>query len=228
MRGPNSIWKIFFLFLTVWILVVTCAKKKKTTAKTAPPKKEDVEEPVRKRDTSESKSGMDAEKKLINLRDKINKYGVVSLDDDNFKTYSTDRPRDYHAILMFTATAPMYKCGVCGRAKTAFEEVAKAYNSQYNFTTASIENRIAFFRIEVDDARNVFGSLGLESVPRFYHLPPATKESPKMKMETLEIESQSFLQGGAGTLTYLSEITGVKVRDFFFYHFLFLFLFSII
>jgi hypothetical protein len=220
MARSNRFWSFLFLLLTTWMVLVCCASKKKKASSSPPPPPKEPKEKARKEKTPEketmeggTKSASEVEKKMQYLKEKITKNGVVTLNDDNFARFAIDRPRDYHAILMFTATAPQYKCSVCGRAKTIFEDTAKLYNSQYNFSTASAVNRLAFFRIEVDDARGIFGSLGLESVPRFYALPPVTKDSPKMKIESLEIESQSFHQGLSSAVTYLSEATHVKVKN---------------
>lgn len=217
----SRLYKILLLLLTVWIYCACAAKKKKTTTTTSTTsgtskttsssnKKESTR--TQKDIDKEAKSQADIQKKLEQLRDKINKNGVVSLSDDTFSKFVTDRPREYNAVLMFTATDPMYKCGVCVRAKGVFEDLAKAYNLQYNFTTASIEERVVFFRVEVDDARQIFGSLQLETVPRFYALPPTTKDSPKLKLESLEIESRSFLEGLPTAIKFVSEVTKVKVR----------------
>lgn len=217
----SRLYKILLLLLTVWIYCACAAKKKKTTTTTSTTsgtskttsssnKKESTR--TQKDIDKEAKSQADIQKKLEQLRDKINKNGVVSLTDDTFSKFVTDRPREYNAVLMFTATDPMYKCGVCVRAKGVFEDLAKAYNLQYNFTTASIEERVVFFRVEVDDARQIFGSLQLETVPRFYALPPTTKDSPKLKLESLEIESRSFLEGLPTAIKFVSEVTKVKVR----------------
>jgi hypothetical protein len=218
----SRVYKILLLLLTVWIYCACAAKKKKTstasttsgTSKTTSSSSSSKKESTRtqKDIDKEAKSQADIQKKLEQLRDKINKNGVVSLTDDTFSKFVTDRPREYNAVLMFTATDPMYNCGVCVRAKGVFEDVAKAYNLQYNFTTASIEDRVVFFRVEVDDARQIFGSLQLETVPRFYALPPTTKDSPKLKLESLEIESRSFLEGLPTAIKFVSEVTKVKVR----------------
>lgn len=173
------------------------------------------EKPIEK---DPKKAAIEQEKKFNYLTEKLSKYsstngGVIPLTDDTFTRYVIDRPREYHAILMFTATNPMYKCNVCNRAKSNYEDVARAYHQQYNFSNPNtpIENRIVFFSLEVDDARSIFGALGLESVPRFYALPPTTRDTPKMKIETLELEARPLLEGLGPSLELISEKTNVKV-----------------
>jgi hypothetical protein len=227
MKFSHRIIQFFYLLFVIWIAVVAAAassssKKKKTTSASSSDSSPSSSSSSSKKSSSSSSfdksskgsgnSADDNEKKIIYLRDKINKNNVVSLNDDNFSRFITDRPRDYSAVLMFTATDPMYKCSVCNRVKTVFEDVSKAYHSQYNFTTSSIENRLVFFRIEVDDARNIFGQLQLETVPRFYSLPATTKDSPKLKIESLEIDAKAFLDGTSEGIKLISDVTKVKIQ----------------
>ena len=120
------------------------------------------------------------------------------LTDKNFTKYIGERPRYYHAVLMFTATGEKYKCAICVAAKTSFVDGATLYSEQYNFaagadsdlsaaaqTTAETEEslmqeaskRVAFFILEVDNARGTFTNMGLETVPRVYALPPTRSAS---------------------------------------------------
>jgi hypothetical protein len=224
MKFSHRIIQLSYVLFVIWIVVVAAAgpasssKKKKTTTTASSGTSSSSSSSSSKKSSSsfskdsDSSSADDNEKKIIYLRDKINKNNVVSLNDDNFSRFITDRPRDYSAVLMFTATDPMYKCSVCNRAKTVFEDVSKAYHSQYNFSTAAVANRVVFFRIEVDDARNIFGQLQLDTVPRFYSLPPTTKDSKKLKIESLEIEAKAFLDGTTEAIKLISEVTKVKIQ----------------
>lgn len=151
--------------------------------------------------------------KLSSLLTNIATNSVVSLSDKNFTKYVVDRPREYTAFLMFTATAKQYQCSVCLRAKSNLEEVASYYQQQYDFNATSIAEKIVFFRIEVDDARSVFNEMQLETVPRVYILPPTAASSPKMKISDFEMETKHLLESAAATLSEIHSKTGIKVCD---------------
>lgn len=136
---------------------------------------------------------------------------VNALSDYNFTKFVTDRPRDYHAILMFTATGAKYQCGICLKSLGSFEEIATFYNRQYDFNTTSTEKRIAFFKIEVDDGRNIFNELQLETVPRLFFLPPVAVGAPKMKISKFEVDNKVLLEGTSRILEEIQNLTGVKV-----------------
>lgn len=138
---------------------------------------------------------------------------VIALTDYNFTKFVTERPRDYHAILMFTATGAKYQCGVCVKSLGSFEEIAAFYNRQYDFNSTSTENRIAFFKIEVDDGRNIFNELQLETVPRLFFLPPVATSAPKMKISKFEVDNKVLLEGTNRILEEINTLTGVKVCD---------------
>jgi len=150
-------------------------------------------------------------------------YTYIS--DKNFTRYIVDRPRDYHAVIMFTATAKQYQCSVCHMALKGFVEGAKAYHDGADFmagadaafadSTARLEaasKRVAFFVLEVDQARSVFDDMGLESVPRIYALPPTQEGSPKMRMQDFDIPVQVMVNGAQSFLKAVSEKTGVSME----------------
>lgn len=184
-------------FLFLFFAAVYAAKKKTNDEKEAEKAAKEAEKSA---------------KRLTDLMGKISSSPVVSLTDTTFNKFVVERPREYHALLMFTATAKQYQCSVCLRAKAVFEEVAKYYQEQYDFNSTSISQRIAFFRIEVDDARNTFGEMQLETVPRIYLLPPTNTSSPKMKVSDFEVEAGSMMQGASTALEEITRTTGIKVR----------------
>jgi hypothetical protein len=113
---------------------------------------------------------------------------------------------------MFTATAKQYQCSVCLRAKQVFEESARFYQSQFDLNSSSPSQRIVFFRIEVDNARNTFSDMSLETVPRVYLLPPTVEKSLKKKISDFEVESKILLEGPKAVLEEIEAKIGVKVR----------------
>jgi hypothetical protein len=152
-----------------------------------------------------------AKKRIKILEDKLKSTSMISLTDTNFTKFVVDRPRNYGALLMFTATEPKYQCSVCMKVKNNFEEVSKMYNAQYNFSDVKAEQKLVFFRLEVDSARNVFGELGLETVPRMYYLPPADVAAAKQSMEDLEIDSRPFMESISSALGHIEQFSKVQV-----------------
>ena len=152
------------------------------------------------------------------------------LSDKNFTKYVGDRPRNYHALIMFTATGASYQCAICVAAKATFVTAAELYSEQYDFLAGNTDvntnanardadasalheasTRVAFFVLEVDNARGTFTSMGLETVPRIYALPPTQSTSPKLRMSDFEVSVQSVLEGPKGFLDEVKRITGVRV-----------------
>lgn len=183
------------LSLVLVVLLVVSAKRKGSTA---------------------SKKSSDAEKdsdsgKIAHITKLLSASPVVSLSDKNFTKYVTERPRDYHAILMFTATGPQYQCGVCVRSLGSYEEIAKFYNDQYEFNKTAIEKKVVFFKLEVDNSRQVFNELQLETVPRLFFLPPMSVDAPKVQIQKFEVDNKVLLEGTSRILEEIHHITGVKV-----------------
>ena len=165
------------------------------------------------KDSAKEKDVVDpANKKVNTLNDLLMHGPVFSLSDSNFTKYVNERPRHYHAILMFTATAPQYQCGVCVKSLENYEEIAKLYHRQFAFNTSAVENRLAFFKIEVDGGRSIFNELQLETVPRLYFLPPVAAGSPRMKVGNFEVDNRLLMEGNARMLEEINSLTGVKVK----------------
>lgn len=136
---------------------------------------------------------------------------LIPLSDSNFSKFIVERPREYHAVLLFTATAPQYQCSVCTSTKKDYAKAASYYREKYDLSSTAPENRIAFFILEVDSARSIFNDMGLETVPRIYSLPPTKSNSPKMKMGEFEIEVRKLIEGIGSFLGELGSRTGVKI-----------------
>lgn len=191
-----------FVALALSALLLGCdAAKKKATTSTS------------QKSTSKAadSSGFSSEKRTAAIMKAIAFNPMISLTDNNFTKFVTDRPRDYHAVLMFTATAPKYQCSVCVKSMEVFEEIASFYNKQYVFNTTAAENKIAFFKIEVDDGRGIFNELQLETVPRLFMLPPVTVDSPRAKISNYEMDNRVLLEGTSRLLEVIHTATGIKV-----------------
>lgn len=200
--------KIFVISLVLFCLLVVSAKKKGSTSAKKPTEAE--------KDVSSGDSG-----RVAQLSKLLSTSPVISLTDRNFTKFVTERPRDYHAILMFTATGPQYQCGVCVKSLGSYEEIADFYNRQYDFSKTAIEKKVVFFKIEVDNSRQIFNELQLETVPRLFFLPPVAMGAPKSQIQKFEVDNKVLLEGTRRILEEIHTITGVKVINcitlFFFF-----------
>ena len=132
--------------------------------------------------TSSNESPAAGEERRLELASKLSQFPVLALSDGNFSKYITSRPRDYWAILMFTALDPKYQCNICSMLHGTFKEVASLYQSQYSFLDDPAAKRLAFFLVDVDKARNKFDEMQLQTVPRLYVLPPREVGASKLKV----------------------------------------------
>lgn len=188
----KHIFLITTLILLSWNILVIAAKKKSST--------------------SSSSSNTEVLNNVFRLQSSL-KYGaLIPLSDRNYSRYINESPREYSSLIMFTATDPKYGCSACHRAKGTMEEVAKLYNTQYNLTNAVQSQRLVFFTLEVDDARNLFAEYQLDTVPRVYLLPPAPAKSTKPNLSKFEIDSRPLHEGLSATLEMLKEIANIDVR----------------
>lgn len=190
--------KIFIIICSIYLFFISfgdCAKGKKTK------KAEKVDE-------ASIESALSRDEIVGSL---AAKYAVVSLNDKNFTKFVIERPRNYYAAVMLTATAPKYQCEVCVVTKATFVDVASFYQLQYDWNTINSESRIAFFVVEVDQAKNTFNDLGLETVPRVYILPPKKVSDPKLSMSEFEVDNRVFLRGNAEVISAIEDATKVKV-----------------
>lgn len=178
----------------------TAAKKKKSSSKSKTSKSES------------SSSTFSSASKIEVLAKLMQNNPIVSLTDRNFPKYITDRPRDYHSVLVLTATDPKYGCSVCVKGKQNLEGVAKLYQSQFNFSAvATPEERVVFFVAEVDDARNIFTELRVETVPRVFILPPADSKSRKTLIQEYEVDGRPLLESLQASIELVNYKTGLKI-----------------
>eukprot|EP00596_Hydrurales_sp_CCMP1899_P005636 CAMPEP_0119035636 /NCGR_PEP_ID=MMETSP1177-20130426/2795_1 /TAXON_ID=2985 /ORGANISM="Ochromonas sp, Strain CCMP1899" /LENGTH=408 /DNA_ID=CAMNT_0006994205 /DNA_START=65 /DNA_END=1291 /DNA_ORIENTATION=- len=136
---------------------------------------------------------------------------IVSLTDGNFSKFITLRPRDYSAVLMFTALGAKYQCDICNRVAGVFTEVASMYQNQFDFNGTDAKDRLAFFIVDVDTARSTFQDMQLETVPRFFVLPPREEGASKLKMGDYEFEVQKAMEGSSSIMEEISKLSGVKI-----------------
>ena len=130
---------------------------------------------------------------IVKILEGNSKKQTIVLTDSNFTRFVQNRPRDYHAALFLTASAKKYGCSICKKAVKIYKEAARHYADQYNFLTAAPEQRVAFFLLDVDTAKDVFTSMNLETVPRTYILPPKTANGKKQSISSFELQVFSFV-----------------------------------
>lgn len=143
--------------LQLLLIVSLCeGKKKKTTKKSSDGKQSDSSS------SSSSSSSSAISTSIRNIQELSTIFEhehTALLFDKNFSSFVSDRPREYYAALLFTATGSKYRCSICLKVKPIFDDVAKLYHEQYEFNSSAIDKRIAFFRVEVDNARNIFSAM---------------------------------------------------------------------
>eukprot|EP01038_Epipyxis_sp_PR26KG_P005135 gene5135-7151_t len=139
---------------------------------------------------------------------------LVYLGDKNFTQFIVDRPRNYHAVLVLTATGKQYKCSICVKTKQIYSENANYYFSQYghDLNNTELKSRLVFFIAEVDDARQLFNDLEVETIPRVYILPATEIKSPKMKMNNHEVDVRVLMEGSSGLLDAINQAIGIKIN----------------
>lgn len=145
----------------------------------------------RSKKTSGTKSPVDdAGERHRTLANKFLSQNVVSLTDSNHSKFINSRPRDYTAVVMYTALSKNHQCDVCRSLQPLFNDVAAFYNAQYNFNTSLPNERLAFFIVDADLAGRTFDDMRLETVPKFYVYPTKTSSTPKLKQEFLEMSNR--------------------------------------
>lgn len=205
MNGFSSlIFFCFFFGLIFTFNIQTIEAKKTSKASTKSTKKE-----TSVKDDS-------AEKRLTVIAEKHQFFDVIPLSNSNFTRFVVDRPRNYQAILMFTALDPKFGCEVCNHVASTYREVAKEYNSQYNLTTIAEKERVVFFILDFEYARDIFAELQLQTVPRFYKIPLADATSKRMKIQDYEMDSKNLMQGLKPAVEYINQETGIEVTSYLF------------
>jgi hypothetical protein len=123
----------------------------------------------------------------------------------------SDRPREYHASLLFTAKDAKYDCKICRLAEVTYREAASHYFNQNEFSIVDTNKRIAFFILDIDSARSIFNSLSLDSVPRLFILPPRTEKDGKTNIFDFALSSSTLLDGTSALLAEIEAKSGVAV-----------------
>ena len=210
---------LVFVFLFIGANVILAAKKSSTGRGSKKDKRNAEASTANSNPSKVEKDKKNAEQRLKDLSTMMRSTNLIPLSDRNFSKFIVDRPRYYHAAVMFTATAPQYQCSICGMARDSFLDAASFSREQYmssgNFLTVNPSERILFFILEVDDARNTFSDMELETVPRTYLLPPRDIGDAKVTVQDYEVESRSLMEGVGSFLEAVEKKTSIKVSSIF-------------
>jgi len=177
-------FKTFYFLLIICTISFTLgasAKKKSSDKKTSP--------------ATTSTAIENSNKRLSDISSLLQQNKVIKLTDSNFTKYVSERPRHYQAALFFTAIDKKYKCSVCAKARKVYSQAAEFYSQQYDFSSVAPSERIVFFLLDVDSARNIFNNMELETVPRLYVLPSREIDQPKQKAQDFEVDTSSLMEG---------------------------------
>ncbi|ORX46870.1 hypothetical protein BCR36DRAFT_584977 [Piromyces finnis] len=74
-------------------------------------------------------------------------------------------PRDYHTILLATATNPQFKCEPCRELLPEFLNVANSWDPN--------DKRVYFAILDYQNGKNVFKQLKIQNVPNILHFRPS-------------------------------------------------------
>ncbi len=176
-----------------------------------------AKEKATEKDNNKKKQEVDnGTNRLKILTAKLENATSIILSDKNFSTYIIERPRLYTAVLLFTATDPQYQCSICNTMHGVFKDAAAQYQIQVDLNASSIENRVIFFEIDVDNGRKVFGDMGIESVPRVFVLPHRDRDAERQRMTDFEVDMKAVLEGGLKSiLAEINRFAGTKVLTIF-------------
>ena len=165
--------------------------------------------PKRRKSSSSTKSsasstapnGDDVGKLLLT---KMRSLNIIPLTDSNFSKFTSQKSRDYSAIVMFTDFKVDHEA--CVKSSVIFSEVAENYRNQFDFNTSSKLERLAFFIVDLHSGMRIFQGMGLEYIPRFFIYPVESAH-----LAPVEVALQKVLDGLPTFTTAITEMTGIKV-----------------
>eukprot|EP00904_Undaria_pinnatifida_P008847 jgi/Undpi1/5092/HiC_scaffold_19.g08444.m1 len=102
---------------------------------------------------------------------------LVAVDDVKFDRFITGVPRQYEAVVFFTATGASYKCASCRVHLDEFTVMAESYKAARQNSPEALKGvDIFFFVADFGRTQRSFQQLGLQSVPKIMHFPPSLAE----------------------------------------------------
>lgn len=134
------------------------------------------------------------------------KKSVLKFDGQKFKEYIKNGPRNYSAIVMFTALAPQRNCLVCHSANDEFVIVANSFR----YSPQLYSNKLLYFiLVDFDEGSDVFQMLKLNTAPIFMHFPAKGKPKPS---DTLDIQRVGF--SAEAIVKWVADRTDIQIRVF--------------
>lgn len=139
---------------------------------------------------------------------------VVAVDDAKFDRFITGVPRQYEAVVFFTASGASYKCASCRLHLDEFTVMAESYKAARENEPESLKGADIFFFV-ADFSRNQrsFQQLGLQSVPKVMHFPPSLAEGEGGRYETTP--SQHMIMAGKSSAEemarFVKDRTGASI-----------------
>lgn len=113
--------------------------------------------------------------KVDKLNELSHKQPMIDMDSRSFEKF-IDGPRNFSAVIMFTAMNPKQNCHVCRETYPEFEIVAKSWYSLGHV------NRLYFGVVDYANAADIFSKMKFTSAPLILHFPP--NEGPFAKAGT--------------------------------------------
>ncbi|ELW65985.1 Magnesium transporter protein 1 [Tupaia chinensis] len=98
---------------------------------------------------------------------------VIRMSDAVFYHFLLETPRNYSAIVMFTALHKFRSCVICKYAAEEFHILADSCQRPGAFT-----NKVFFALVDYDENPEAFHMFQVMTVPRFFHFPAKGKLAP--------------------------------------------------
>lgn len=142
--------------------------------------------------------------------------GVITLDTAGFNKYAAGKNRPYSLILFGDAKQLRKKGKLDLETRlTAFSTVAKAFASTH--AGKNTEGKVFFIRMLFEDARDVFGRLGVKGLPYVARIPPSLHIRAN---SGISMPKDEELVGGTSTGlvpqdigSFVQERTGLSAGD---------------
>lgn len=149
---------------------------------------------------------------------KKGKNNVLQLYDDTYEKF-LQGTRDYHLIMYLSSESPQLNCLLCREVRPLFHTVANSWGRSHpnGFSEDEIldlgRKNVYFLEGDFVNARKLFSAMGLDSIPKIFHLPPTLPGSPN-NAYLKENSQYQFYQGDHTQLIsqWVREILGVPVE----------------
>ncbi|KAI5705798.1 tumor suppressor candidate 3-like [Diaphorina citri] len=142
--------------------------------------------------------------RVLHLSEMNAKKAVLRFDGQKYKEYIKNGPRNYSAIVMFTALAPQRNCHICVSASDEYTIVANSFRYSQMYS-----NKLFFILVDFDEGSDVFQMLRLNTAPIFMHFPAKGKPKPS---DTLDIQRVGY--SAEAIVKWIADRTDIQIRVF--------------